>query len=234
MSLIVLLFLLSEGVTLLATRADMAPIRPISASVSVSSSSASSLRLQELSFYYRQDEAVRFLSLKSQHEHETERQLSPSEIPELVRKAYRLSTVESPLTIWRKQGGPSPRYFSAKLHLYNQSAQAVVDVPIQVTLRAKLGILRPDPMLHLSDYETLTKTAQWLTLRKATVKIPAIAPGFDKQIDVLEFELLPFLAEHPGYWPTELEVTVKVPELPPAKQRLVLQPDHFVPLSGQL
>jgi hypothetical protein len=241
-AVVAFLLLLSEGVILYATRAESAPapisagliLKPISAGLILSSASASILRLQELAFYYRQDEAVRFLSMKNLREHELEHILPASELPELARKAYKASTVETQLISWRKHGGPAPHCFSAKIHLYNQSNQALVETPLKVVVRVKMGVLKVDPVLHLTDYDNLNRTAQWMTIRKSTVIMAALAPGMDKQLDVLDFELLPFLAAHPGYWPTEMEVSVKVLDLPLSKQTLTLLPDHFVPLTGQM
>jgi len=243
LAIIVSLLLLSEGAVLLKqAKAQPLPppisagltLKPISAGVILASSSASILKLQELSFYYHQDDAVRFLNLKNQREHELQHPLPVSEILNLSRKAYKSSTVETPLDQWRKQGGPAPRCFSAKIHLYNQSTKAIVEAPMKITLRAKMGVLQSDPALHLTDYETLERTAKWVTIHKATVPLSALAPGMDKQFDLLQFEILPFLAANPGKWPLEMEVSVKVLDLPLATEKISLIPDHFIPLPGDI
>jgi hypothetical protein len=243
-AIVVSLLLISEGLVLLKkeAKAQSLPqpvsagltLKPISAGVILASSSASILKLQELSFYYRQDEAVRYLGLKNQREHELNRPLPISEVLNLSRKAYKASNIETPLDHWRKQGGPYPRSFSAKIHLYNQSTKAVVEAPMKVTLKAKMGVLQADPTLHLTDYETLERTAKWVTIHQTKVPLSALAPGMDKQFDLLEFEMLPFLAANPGKWPLEMEVSVKVLDLPLAKQKISLIPDHFIPLPGDI
>lgn len=218
--LIMLALLTSEAVTLLATRAA-APPAP--------------LQTQELAFYYKQDEPVRYLNLKNRQQLEHPGELSPERQVELSREAYEQATVEAPLNEWRFQGGPTPRIFSGKLHLYNAGRDALLNVPLQVTIRALVGDLQADPVLHLTDYAHLEETAHWETLSPSVVSlpassvisVPAIAPGADKQIEVMKFELLPFLATHPGRWPLQLEITVQSPRLAVRRRSLLLIPDHF-------
>ena len=105
---------------------------------------------------------------------------------------------------------------------------------MKVTLKAKIGVLKVDPVLHLTDYETLERTAKWVTIHKADVPLSALAPGMDKQFDLMDFELLPFLAANPGKWPLEMEISVKVLDLPLTKEKISLIPDHFLPFPGDI
>jgi hypothetical protein len=220
-----LALLISEAVTLLATRAASPP---------------ASLQTQELAFYYKQDEPVRYLDLKNRQQLAHPGELSPERQAGLSRQAYEEAAVEAPLNEWRSQGGPTPRIFSGKLHLYNAGREALLNVPLQVTVRALVGDLQPDPVLHLTNYARLEETARWETLPPSTVSlppssvvsVPAIAPDADKRIEVMKFELLPFLATHPGRWPLQLEITVRSPHLATRRRLLMLIPDHFAISNG--
>lgn len=207
------LLLLSEAVTLLSTKAATAP---------------TPLQVQALDFYYKQDEKVRYLDLKQQWQTAHRGELPVTKAAELADQAYSQATIESPLEEWNYQGGPSPQVLSGQIHLYNTSQQALLNVPLTVSLRAQVGELRVNPLLQMTDYKHLEASAQWQSLSNSRISIPVIAPGEDMLVDVARFQLLQFLAKHPSQWPARLEIEVKAPHMATSRKTLTLIPDHFV------
>ncbi len=191
-------------------------------------SNTTTLKTASLDFYYKLDEKARYLDLKNQWQSKHRGEFSPRQAVELADEAYKKASVEAPFEKWLYHGAPAPRVFTGKLHLYNSSKQALLDVPLKVTLRAEVGDLRVDSVVQLTDYGHLSKTARWMTLSEQTVSIPAVAPGEDLQVEVMRFRLMEFLAAHPNRWPSQLEVQVSGPQVGTVKKSLSLAPDHFV------
>jgi hypothetical protein len=104
----------------------------------------------------------------------------------------------------------------------------LLTVPVSVTVRAKVGDLRVDPDIQMTDYEYLKESAQWETISQKTLTIPAIAPGEDMLLTLMQFHLLDFLAAHPNRWPVQVEVTLTSPLIGSSRRSISLIPDHFV------
>lgn len=211
--LTLVLLTLSEGLTLLATHA---------------ASSRSAIQVESINFYYKPDEKARFLDLKTRWQSENRGELSIDQAISLADTAYRQAGINAPFKVWRYHGGPSPWVFTGKAHLYNKTGQALLNVPLSVTLRAKVGDLRVHSALQMTDYDHLEETARWETVLQQTVPIPALAPGEDLQIETFRFAVLNFLKTHPNRWPVQLEVRLSTPAMSGSRQSLTLIPDHFV------
>ena len=209
------LLFLAQVVVLWATHAD-------------ASAGSTGLKAESLEFYYKTDENARYLDLKTRWQSETQAELTYLKVSELAEEAYKSATVESPFDQWRYQGGPAPNIFSGKVHLYNTGKQAWLNVPVQVTLRAKVGALRVNPALQTTDYGYLQQTARWETVSTRTVKIPVIAPGEDIQVEVGRFNLPSFLAKRANQWPAEVEFQITAPQVGQLSKSIPLIPDHFV------
>jgi hypothetical protein len=207
------LLLLSEAVTLLATKAATTP---------------GTIHVEDLSFFYKEDEAARYLDLKNQWQSEHRGEIPPDKAAELAEKAYKEASVESPLLRWREQGGPNPQVFSAKAHLSNPGHDALINVSLRVTLKAKVGDLRVNPRIQITDYHYLESSARWVTLSDTVILVPAIAAGEDLQVDLVKFPLRDFLGKHNGQWPAQLRLELQAPHMDATYKTLSLMPDHFV------
>ncbi len=212
--LVIALLLASETLTLLGS--------------SKAAETLHALKAQSLSFFYKEDEKARFLDFKNQWQSAHRGEIPLKQAAQLASDAYTQSSVENELLHWRALGGPSPEVMSAKLDLYNTSPQALLDVPVQIRFRAKVGLLRVNPAVQMTDYDYLNQTAQWETVSNHSTRIAVIAPGEDMRLDLGRFELLRFLSTHPGKWPVELAVNVSAKPLGAHSQNLTLLPDHFV------
>jgi hypothetical protein len=186
------------------------------------------IQVQSLDFYYKLDEAARFLDLKAQWQGEHRGEISIAKAKELAQAAYRESDLDTPFDRWRYHGGPSPRTFSAKAHLYSLGQKALLNVAFQVTVRAKVGNLRVIPNLQLTDYKTLQTSAHWQIVSQRTIHVPAIASGEDLLLPLMQFQLLDFLERHPNQFPVCLEVRLSNPHLGSVVKSIPLSPDHFV------
>lgn len=211
--MVVGLLIASEAVTVLATRASAAN---------------GLLKVESLGFFYKLDEQARYLDLKTKWQTEHRVDLSLDKASELAKEAYGKAGVESPFEQWRYQGGPAPHVFSSKMHLYNAGKNAMLNIPLQVVVRAKVGELRVSPDIQMTDYDHLEQTARWETVSQKTVKIAALAPGEDQLVEVMNFQLMDFLAKHPNQWPSQVEVSVSAPGIATTRKLLPLVPDHFV------
>lgn len=216
------LLLLSEAVTLLATHAA-APRGQLKGSVS-----NRAVQVQSLDFYYKMDEKSRYLDLKNQWQSAHKGELNYAEASTLAAQAYDESSVESELEQWAYHGGPDPKVMTGKVHIYNVGQRALLNLPIKVTLRAKVGELRVNPAIQMIDYDYLNDTAQWLSVSSKTVKVAALAPGEDMLVDLGKFQMLDFLGKHPNQWPAKLELRVDSPEFGTSRKVLNVIPDHFV------
>ncbi len=212
-ALIVALFVFSEAVTLLATRA---------------ATSSPPIKVESIGFYYKMDANARYLDLKTQWQATHRGELKLEEAASLAEEAFQKASVESPFDKWLYHGGPSPQVFKSKLHIYNTSKNALLDIPLYVTIRAQVGELRVNPDIQMTDFDHLRATASWQILSEDTVKVAALAPGEDMLVDVMQFKLLDFLKNHPNQWPTRIEVLINSPKLGTSRQSLELIPDHFV------
>lgn len=147
---------------------------------------------------------------------------------ELATEAYGIAGTESPFDTWRFHGGPAPKVFTAKAHLYNPGHTALLNVPVTVMIRAKVGELRVNPSIQMTDFDFLEDSAQWETVSKEMLRIPAMAPGEDLLLPVMKFRMLEFLQRHPNRWPVQLEVKMTSPSVTTAYKTISLVPDHFV------
>lgn len=211
--LVVALLLTAEMVTIWATRADT-PLRPIKA--------------DSLDFYFKTDENARYLDLKSKWQAETRGEITFQKASELAEEAYTASSVESPLKLWRAQGGPAPNIFHSKIHICNTGKEALLNVPMTATLRARVGELRVKPDIQMTDYDHLERSSKWVSLGQSTVNVPAFAPGEDMLLEMNRFKLMEFLSKHSGRWPVEVEVKVSSPQMGTIRKTMALIPDHFV------
>jgi hypothetical protein len=208
------LLLCSQAICLLATRA--------------ATRQSGDIRVHSLDFYYKEDENARFLHLKNTWQSQHRGEISLTKSDELATEAYRQAGVEAPFTRWRYQGGPSPKVFTSKIHLYNNGKRAVLNLPLKVSVRAKVGELRVKPDIQMTDYGYLQQTAHWEDVSSNTITVPALAPNEDMLVEVMRFRLMNFLAAHPNQWPTQVEVTVSAPQMATVRKSLPLVPDHFV------
>lgn len=186
------------------------------------------LKVASLKFYYKQDEDVRFIDLKTQWQTEHKGAITLQKAAEFADMANEQACVEAELSRWKAQGGPAPKVFGAKLHLYNNSKKAIVNIPLTITTKANVGDLRVSPLTQLTDYGYLRQTARWETLSTRTIQVPVVAPGEDQLIDVAKFRLLDFLGKHANQWPESVRISVSSPQFGVAERELSLLPDHFV------
>lgn len=186
------------------------------------------VKASSLDFYYKTDAKARFLDLKNQWQSKHRGEISLNQADEMAQEAYSQASVETPFSQWLFHGGPDPRVFTGKLHLYNSSTKALLNVPLSVTLRAKVGELRVNPEIQMTDYDHLDDTARWEDVSSKTITIPALAPGEDMLVEVARFRLLDFLARHPNQWPSQVMVQVNAPQMGSTRKIITLVPDHFV------
>ena len=186
------------------------------------------LQAQSLDFFYKEDARARFLDLKNNWQSAHRGEIPMSTAAEFATEAHAAASVEVPLKQWHAQGGPAPEVISSRLHLFNTTPRAFLNVPLRVSVQAKTGELRVNPAIQMTDYAHLRQTARWQTVLSETVPVAAIAPGEDLQVEVMTFHLLDYLKQHPGQWPSEMQVTVDSPLLGHQTQTLPMIPDHFV------
>jgi hypothetical protein len=222
LGLILGLLFCAQGITMLAPHASA------KRNLSTGASNSSGLKAASLQFYYKLDGEARFIDLKTQWQTEHPGSLSFKKAAELAETATKQASVEAELPHWRAQGGPSPKIFTAKLHLYNTSPKPQVDIPLTITVKARVGELRVSPSTQLTSYDHLRRSAQWKTVSTRVLRVPVIAPEEDLQLEVAQFQLLPFLEKHPGQWPESIQVVVSAPALGVVEKQLSLLPDHFM------
>lgn len=228
------LLLVSEALTLLSANANNMLNGGLTGSVSRSvpsrrPSGGGDLQVASADFYYRLDEKASFIALKNQWQSEHRGELSPDQAELFADQAYDKAGVEEVLTQWRYHGGPNPWVLSLKAHLFNEGQKAHLNVPVQVIVRAKLGDLRVNPAIQMTDWTYLQQSAHWETVSgPQTITVSAIAPGEDQLLSLGRINLLSLLSKHPNQWPVELELQMRSPRFAPVTQRISLKPDHFV------
>lgn len=224
------LLLLSEAITLMATEADGLAGSGKARTVKTSRSALqSAIKVADVGFYYKLDEKARYIDLKNQWQSKHRGEVSFAKACEFSRQAYAQASVEELLSQWRYHGGPNPWIFTGKSHLFNDGKQAYLNVPVQVSFRAKIGDLRVNPAIQMTDFSQLKNSAHWEKLPEShATRIVAIAPGEDILLELGAFNLLDFLAAHPNQWPTEIEVQISSPRFTGSRKVIPLTPDHFV------
>ncbi len=228
------LLLLSQALTLLSAKADNVFSGSLTGTVSRSvparpRSANQGLQVASADFYYRLDEKASFIALKNQWQSEHRGELSPEQAQIFADQAYDKAGVEEVLKQWQYHGGPNPWVLSLKAHLFNDGQKAYLNVPVQVTVRARMGDLRVNPAIQMTDWAHLQQSARWKTLSgPETITVSAIAPGEDQLLSLGRINLLSYLSKHPNQWPIELEMQLRSPHFAPVSQRITLKPDHFV------
>lgn len=187
------------------------------------------LRIERVQFYHKIDEEVNYLSLKKDWLTSHPTSLNLAQAGKLAEDAFEKSTVETPLEEWRYHGGPNPFVFTAKAHIYNDSPEAHLNKKFKIIVKAKIGNLGVNPNTLLVDYNHLKNSATWKTLSNQSITVPAIAPGEELLLDVMQLNMLAFMATYPNQWPTELTVSVSMTGSNAfAEESLHLTPDHFM------
>lgn len=189
---------------------------------------AFALKLEDARFYYRLDAETRYTTKRAQWQSERNQPYSAEVAEELAWNAFTESSVEKPLMRWQAQGGTAPGVMVGKVYLINDSDIGAIEVPIKVMLMARVGPLRVDPTLLLTDTTYLTQKAQWKTVFSQTVMAPAMAPGEEMLFPVVRFEMFRFLRFNPTAWPEKLKLRVSLPGQKPTETILSVDPDHFL------
>jgi hypothetical protein len=184
--------------------------------------------LDEVDFYYRTDAEARYQSLRTQWRQTHAEVLTAEEAEPLALQAFNAASIAKPLPAWRQQGGPRPWVFFAQAHLVNPTPTARLNVPITAKLEARIGPLRVDPRVLMTDYGYLEKNARWQPLSTQTFTVPVLAPGEEILAPVGKVQILRLLRFNPTAWPVALRLTVSTPGQPPKQRLLPLIPDHFV------
>lgn len=191
----------------------------------------------DVSFFYRMDADARYLTLRNTWQQEHEGAFSVSEAVPLALQAFQAASLEAPLDAWRQQGDPHPSVFFAKAYVRNPSTvNALLNTKLRVILKAKVGALRVDPQVLMTDYGYLERSSRWETLYQQVVNVPVLTPGEEMLVPVAKFELFRFLRFHPDLWPETLTVEVTLADRGTAraavgkqnKAELKLVPDHFL------
>lgn len=226
------LLLLSQAVVLWAAHADGMPEAGLKAGVSKTrpqQAVVSDIKVAGTEFYYRLDEKARFIQLKNQWQSDHRGELPLDQARAFSKTAYTQASVEEVLNQWRYHGGPSPWVFVGKAHLYNEGEKAYLNVPITVTYRAKVGDLRVNSALQMTDFNHLQRSAHWKNLPQSNRQtIPAIAPGEDILLELGQINLLEVLTDYPNRWPAEIEVQISSPMFTTVSKAIALTPDHFL------
>lgn len=187
------------------------------------------LRIERVQFYYKADEEIHYLSLKKNWLKTHPAQLSLTQAGSLAEEAYNKATIDTPLEFWRYQGGPAPFLLSAKAHIFNDSPEAHLNKKFRVLVKAKIGSLGVNPNTLLVDFNHLNNSGRWKTLSNQIIEVPAIAPGEELLLDVMQLNMIAFMATYPNQWPTEMTVDVSMPgSFAQAAQTIELTPDHFM------
>jgi hypothetical protein len=194
--------------------------------------SASGVSVEEIRFYYRLDADARYQALKLNWQNSHQESYSPDIAETLAFRAFNASSLEKEMTEWRYQGGPHPLIFFTKLYLRNNQNKAILNTLIRVTVQGKIGPLRVDPQVLMTNYEYLKNQATWKVLSTTVSEVPVFAPGEEMLLPVEKFQLMRFLRLNPNSWPESLRVEVtllnkgKVSQL--KQKTLTLIPDHFL------
>jgi hypothetical protein len=186
------------------------------------------MQLEEARFYYRLDAETRYTTKRAKWQSEHNEPYSAEVAEALAWAAFTESTLEKPLTRWQAQGGTAPGVMIGKVYLINNSDLGVIEMPLKVTLMARVGPLRVDPTLLLTDTNYLSQKAQWRTVFSQTVMVPAMAPGEEMLFSVVRFEMFRFLRFNPTAWPEKLKLMVALPGQKPTETILPVEPDHFL------
>lgn len=189
-------------------------------------------RLEEITFYYKADAQARYLDLKNKWQQDHAGLVPADTLQQFAIDAWNKASVEKPFEVWLAQGGVSPKVFIAKAHVANNTDEARLGVRLTVTVKARIGDLRVDPTLLLTDYDYLAATARWQTLESKTVTIDALAPGEEMLVPLTQIEIMALQKRYVDQFPVEITVEAAMTgadnKRQQAKATLPLTPDHFV------
>jgi len=195
------------------------------------------LFVDNVAFYYKVDHDVQFLNHRQEWEARYKEPLSLQELSELAYRSYQAATLEEPFTLWREQGGPHPWVIQPKIHVVNNTGQAVTNAKVRVITAAKVGDYLADRDTLITDYDYLYRSAHWVTLHTDDVIIDVLAPGEEKLVDAPLFEVFRFLNTNANRWPVFLKITASmagkssggiVIDHTTSQKTLELIPDHFI------
>ena len=192
---------------------------------------ATPAKVEKILFYHKSDAETRYIAKRAAWQSENRGAIALEDAEPLALEAYEEASLEKPLELWRRHGGAHPQVITAKAYLQNPTDKALLDLKLQVTVRAKRGELRVDPQLLLTDYDHLNRTGTWEQILQYTQTIPVLAPGEEILAPILQFQLLRYLRFHPNQWPESLQVEVVLLNTKPSQKKLAtlrLIPDHFV------
>jgi hypothetical protein len=186
------------------------------------------MQLEDARFYYRLDAETRYTTKRAKWQSEHNEPYSAEVAEELAWNAFVESSLDKPMTRWQAQGGTAPGVMVGKVYLINNSDGGAIEIPLKVTLMARIGPLRVDPTLLLTDTAYMSQKAQWRTVFSQTVMVPAMAPGEEMLFSVVRFEMFRFLRFNPTAWPEKLKLMVALPGQKPTETVLPVDPDHFL------
>lgn len=195
------------------------------------------LFLDGINFYYKVDHDVYFLEHRKQWEALYKEPITLQALEELAYRSYKVAKLEEPLTIWREQGGPHPWIIQPKIHIVNNTPQAVTGITIHLEAQAQIGDYLANPDTFIVDYGHLHDTARWHVLYDEEVSVDALAPGEEKLIDARLFEFFKFLSINPHKWPVFLWVNARIVSArgegleisdEAVSKTLEMIPDHFI------
>jgi hypothetical protein len=190
----------------------------------------SPLKLDNIGFYYKQDEHARFMDLKTQWQTTHRSELPYSVARQLALKAYNKANIEALISSWHYDSGLFPNIITGKASIHNPDSSAKLDIPVSVILQAKTVTLEPTVLLstQMTNLNDLQSSAHWVTLSKKNFTLPVIAPGEDVLVPLVQFSLMAFKQQHPHQWPLKLRVRFNSTLIGKGQQEISLTPDYFV------
>lgn len=193
------------------------------------------VQLLKTAFYYYPDADVYYQLLKEEGQKQYPHLLGYREIDGLYTKALSQSEFQEELTEWKYQGGPTPYYINAGVHVRNNGQAAITDVKITFNFEVKVATLKAKPKTLTTDYKDLSRNARWQKWMTQTVNVKIIPPGENTIIHTENISLAVLFEKLKNKWPETMRVKTYV--YSPLDSRkdnnysfksINIIPDHFV------
>ncbi len=202
---------------------------PNQAQKKLNKSPEQTLVIESVDFYYKADEELYFVDLKTKHQNQHHGLVSAEVQEDLAWQAFDKATLEKSFTKWVFHDHPKPNVLMAKAHLYNNTGKAHLNVAVKLYVDAYVGDLRVNPDTLLVNFDHLETTAQWERIMEETLIIPALEPGEELRLTLMRLNLKKYLRLHTNQWPTKVQVSVELHNFNQTNgETLELVPDHFL------
>lgn len=168
------------------------------------------IEVADIKYFYKPDSEIYYREIKDAAAENHKTSFEYNELAVFYKKAYNQADGYAEFSEWNENTQITPLIFDAVVSIVNKEKQAVFNTKVQIEIRAKSGLLKPDSASLTTDYDYLTKTAVWKKWKEYNLEIPVLGQNEIKELKIEQLCLADLFKKNVNLWPESIQIRVKV------------------------